>query len=362
MIEKYKPLFTKILLYLFGAILVAALIFILYKFAIISLPFIIAIFISNMLEPIIQFILKRTKGKLNRKPVAIFITFIFLSTTGFLITKLIIKLMRELNSVYKSAAEYYNLIYDSLKNLILSLKDFYILLPEEITGSINNILQSFSKEAGNLLQNILESIFSIAGQLPSIILFVFVTILALFFLVVDKENIAISIKSSIPERNYERIKIIWEDVFTALGSYLKAMFIILMITFIELSIAFNIMGIKSAFVLALIISIFDILPVFGTGGFLVPWMAYEFITGNTRMGLSILVTYAIVWIIRQIIEPRIVGSQIGIPPFLTLFSMYLGYRIIGFSGMILGPIAALAVKTFFVSFKKLKIDLGQLDV
>jgi len=87
----------------------------------------------------------------------------------------------------------------------------------------------------------------------------------------------------------------------------------------------------------LVISFIDAFPVLGTGGVLVPWAIYEFLTKDIRMGVSLLILYVIVLVIRQMIEPKVVGEQIGLHPLMTLITMYLGMKFFGLPGLIFGP-------------------------
>ena len=109
-------------------------------------------------------------------------------------------------------------------------------------------------------------------------------------------------------------------------------------------IGFNIIGVSYSLLLAFIISVFDAFPIFGVGGFLIPWAIYSFFTGSIRMGISLFILYFIVLIVRQTVEPKILGNQIGVHPLVTLIAMYTGLKLLGFIGLILGPITALLFK------------------
>lgn len=111
-----------------------------------------------------------------------------------------------------------------------------------------------------------------------------------------------------------------------------------LLTFAELSIGFLILRIPYAILLGLAITLFDILPVLGTGGFLLPWAAILFLIKNTPLAVGILVLYLIITVVRNIMEPRLVGKQIGLHPLATLMAMFLGLKLVGIVGMFLFPI------------------------
>ena len=361
MIEKYKPLMIKTLLYLLGGVLLCGLLYVAYRFILITLPFLIALLISFLLEPLIQWLLKRTRGKIKRKPLAFAVTTLFMSMGGFLITRFILRFLKELNAVYKSAAEYYQEIYNTLISLVDRAKDIYDLLPAGFTENMNEVLSSFSRNLGEFVNRLIGSIFDVAGSLPTIIFFIIVTILATYFMILDRDRISIILTNSFSAKTHEKLSVIRKDILSALAKYFRAMAIICFITFSELLISFSIIGIRSPFVLAILIALFDILPIFGAGGILAPWAVYSLITGDMQRGLSLLLTYGVIYIVRQIIEPKIVGDQTGIAPIITLFAMYMGFRLLGVQGILLGPIITIILKTVISSMKKLKIDLSRIQ-
>ena len=114
-------------------------------------------------------------------------------------------------------------------------------------------------------------------------------------------------------------------LFVCIRSYA----LIMSITFVELSIGLTVVGIENAVVIALLIAVFDILPVLGTGGIMIPWAAITAIQGEFKLALALFAVYIVVTIIRNIIEPKIVGSQLGLHPVATLASLFLGAQLFG---------------------------------
>ena len=123
-------------------------------------------------------------------------------------------------------------------------------------------------------------------------------------------------------------------LFVVIRSYI----LIMTITFVELSIALTIVGIDNSILVALCIAIFDILPVLGTGGVMIPWTVINLVLGNFKLAAGLAITYVIVTIIRNIIEPKIVGGQLGLHPIVTLSSMFAGVQMLGALGLFGFPI------------------------
>lgn len=225
-------------------------------------------------------------------------------------------------------------------------------LPPEITNNLGSVIADLSNTVTNFGKSVVRGAFITAISLPEAIIFTIITILATFFLLKDREKISGVMMRQLPGTWINRILNIKKDLFTALFGYMRAALIMMTITFTELFIAFNIIHVKYALLFAFLIAIIDALPVLGAGGILIPWSLYSFVTGDIRMGISIIITYLVVLIIRQMIEPKVVGEQIGVYPLLTLIAMYTGLRLIGFAGLILGPITFLLIRNILITIYK----------
>jgi sporulation integral membrane protein YtvI len=126
--------------------------------------------------------------------------------------------------------------------------------------------------------------------------------------------------------------------------YLKAYLLLFLLTFSELFLGFSILRVEYALLLALLVSLVDLLPVLGVGIVLVPWSIVMLLQRDYRLGAGLLILYGTVLLVRQIMEPRLVGKSLGLHPLITLFASYAGWRLFGVLGMLLGPVLALAIK------------------
>ena len=118
----------------------------------------------------------------------------------------------------------------------------------------------------------------------------------------------------------------------------------MLITFCELSLGLGILGTNNFIATAFIIAVFDIIPVCGSGGILIPWGVFCFMKGQLHMGIGIFAVYAVITVVRQIIEPKIIGEQVGLPAIVTLLAMFLGARFLGFAGIFICPLAVVVAK------------------
>lgn len=156
-------------------------------------------------------------------------------------------------------------------------------------------------------------------------------------------NISKFIKKIFSPKKTMILSNIKKSVFTILGKYLKSYTLLMLITFSELYISFIIFKIKPSFTLALLISAIDILPVFGVGTVMIPWGIILFICGNYTMAAVILSIYGVITVIRQIVEPKIIGKSIGLSPVITLPIMFAGLNLFGLIGLFAGPMIATVI-------------------
>ncbi len=325
-------------------------IFIAVRLALYLAPFIIAFALASLMEPGIRLLMR--KARMRRKIAATITVVIFLSILGLLLTLLVAKLVTELISLTNLLPDYYSKAYNNISGLVDRAMEIYLDLPEEMAKSIEDMLGNISKSLMDLLYNFLKKLLNTAISLPQVLIFILVTILATYFMASDRDKLYNFFNSQLPKSWISKFTSIRDDLFSALFGYIRAQGILMTVTFTELFIGFTVIGIKHSLTLSLIISIIDALPILGTGGVLVPWAVYSFLTGNIKYGFALLILYVVVLVVRQLIEPKVLGKQIGLHPLAILLSMYGGLQIFGFLGMIIGPVTVLVLKNMISGLLK----------
>lgn len=325
-------------------------VFVAIKLSFYLVPFIIAFILSSIIEPVIRLMIRKTK--ISRKvaaPIALVLTLIII---GFVLVLVISKLVNEISDIIRILPDYFSQLYINLTAFISNAADIYEWLPEQITDNIGSVISNISTSIINILNSVVKGAFATAVSIPEALIFIIVTILSTYFLSSDRDKIYGFFRRQFPESWIDKIISIKNDMFSALFGYMRAQLILMSITFTELFFALTIIRVKYSLIVAFFTSIIDAFPILGTGTILIPWSLYELITGNIRMGVSLIIIYAIVLIVRQMIEPKIVGAQIGIYPLVTLIAMYSGLKLFGFPGLILGPILILLVKNILTGILK----------
>ena len=211
------------------------------------------------------------------------------------------------------------------------------LLTDSMADGIQSQLVAWSGSAVSWLA-------SKAASLPSIVVGIIITLVATFFMSGQLEQVRAFILRQIPEAYMGAARDTWISFGRTVGRMIRSYLIIMSITFGELAVGLALLRMDHALVLAAIISLVDVLPVLGTGTVLLPWGVVTLILGDWALGLGILLLYAIVTVVRNFIEPKIVGKRIGLNPLVTLLCMYLGLRLFGLPGMFLVPLLFILVR------------------
>ncbi len=332
----------KFVINFFYFIIVVAIVYFLFKYAInFLMPFLLAYVVAAMLRPAAKFLEKRTK--MNYKIASLLCVILFYCTIGALIFVICAEIFWFTRDQIMKLPHFYK---TTLEPMLKTLLGASLELPDDFDLTIAEALQSISSSllssVGNLVSwlssEIGASVSNFAMSLPSLMLKIVFCIVSSFYFTADYEFIHSFIEKQFGEASYSKFDAARIAVRDIIGSYIKSYAIILAITFAELTVALFILRVPGAILLALLIAVFDILPVVGTGTILIPWAVVEFINGHIGMGIGLLVTYIVIFIIRNIMEPKIVGHQVGLHPLVTLLAMFVGTMLFGIVGLFGIPI------------------------
>ena len=304
-------------------------------------PFIIAVIVSYINEPVIRIL---QKFKISRRIAAVISLLITMSILVTVITLGIIKLYDELTILRNNLTVYSNDFSTQFDNITDKITSFYNALPYEATEAISKNLSSISNKLTNIITAIIQYTINTASSIPKLTVFLIVTILATYFISSDKKKISIFFYKQIPLTWRKKLPHLKKDTFNALFGYFKAILILMGFTFVEVSVGLYILDVKYALVIALIVGISEAIPIVGTGAVMVPWILWNIFIGNMPLALGLAIIYILGVLIRQIMEPKIIGSQIGLHPLVTLLSMYVGLKFFGVLGMFIGPMSLIIVK------------------
>lgn len=301
------------------------------------LPFIIAFLVAWLINPLVQFVGQRMGIKRNLASI-IFVTLFYALVGGalYLLGSRIVMLIQGISSD----------ITLFLSETIYPMLQSFLGWMTEITsgGSGKAVARSAGEgttelvtQAGEVVsgvsQKVISGVSNMATSLPGICMNVLLAVIATLSMELDFPRILDFLKKQVPKRWQKTVTEMRSYGLGTLGKFALSYVLILGLTFVELSVGFLLLGIEGAFTIAFIIAILDILPVLGTGTVLLPWTVIAMASGNLEMGIGVLVLYLVITIVRNIVEPRLVGQQIGLPPVVMLPCMIVGLKFFGIIGM-----------------------------
>ncbi len=232
----------------------------------------------------------------------------------------------------------YNQLANTFENLDPSQK-------ETISSNIESFAANVIQSGREVLESILTSIPKAVAWIPNAATVIIFALLATFFISKDWEKLNERFSKLMPKKARESGKSVFIDLRKALFGFIKAQATLISITTVIVLIGLLFLRVEYAITVALLIGIVDILPYLGTGLIFVPWVIYSFFTGDVAFTIGLLVLYIIVIVQRQIMEPKILSSSIGLDPLATLVALFVGFKLFGFLGLIIGPVTLVIGKT-----------------
>lgn len=342
--------YLKVFLNLATALLILLFcVFILPKCIWFFMPFIIGWIISSIASPVVRFF--EEKLKVRRKAVSAVVIVAVLAVVFLLVYLLVAKLIKEGIGFVNELPNIWNSILAEFYEVGANLEGIYNRMPVDMQNTLDNIGQ----EMGNYFSGIMTSIElpsfaavgSVAKQIPDVFLSIVICLLSAYFFVADKSYMANVVERFVPRAIRYRFDLIRRSFRKAIGGYFKAQFKIECWVYILLVIGLMILDVNYAFLVALGIAFLDFLPVFGTGTVMLPWAVIEFLSEDYRMMFGLLVIWLVGQLVRQVIQPKIVGDSIGVDAIPTLFLLYIGYQLAGMLGMILAvPIGIILMNLY----------------
>ena len=310
------------------------------------LPFIVAFIIARLMEPAVRFLTVRYRLRRGfASAICTLIVFaILIALTSLIIGRAVIELtafVKNLPTLLGNITKTIGVIGEKVDGYIQSA-------PPEIQDYLTNALDGFAAKSTELPAvlsgSILGLLSNIAKFTPRLILFFFACALGSFFISCGYKEVTCFILRQIPQRRHKSLGDFKNDLMVTFGKWVKAELMLAGVTFVEMTIAFLFLRIDFAVLLALLVAVVDALPVIGSGAVLIPWALMSLIGGNINLAITLAVIYGVNIVVRNLLEPRLIGRQIGLPPIITLIAIYVGYSAMGVSGMILFPIGLIMVK------------------
>lgn len=347
---------------------VLALVYVFFKYLFwVTAPFLLTFFFAVLLQNPIRKIEKKTKGKhhaLISVLSVILSVIIVLIPLGLILGSIIsrvIDLVKGFTDQLKDIPTFLATLENEILNMLKFLpKGLYTHVSESVTNTFSKLIEDFDLSAIGLNMSTIKNgvtsglsgVMGVVKNIPGVVLGVVIGLIAWIFFTKDYNRIVHFIQLQLPESK-KNILFEIKNVFSkTILKMFRAYGLIMLITFGELFAGFliltllKIMKNPNYIWIAALIAVFDILPIAGSGGILVPWAVFSLVMGNFPQAIGLIVIYVVVLFIRQYIEPKIVGDTLGVHPLITLMGLYFGLKLFGFLGMFIVPITVMTLKAF----------------
>lgn len=307
------------------------------------LPFLLGWFLARLLEPAVRFFCEKLHLSRGWVAAAILLIFIVILSAGFFF--LLRRLWFELTVLSTRLPAWMAFLPELNQRLDNLIYRWTVAISPEFRSALQHALATVGEQLIALLASLgstlLEWLSNGILALPRMVLFLFTALLAGYFFLAGRPALTTFAQKQLPDRWLSYLKKTSHQLKNALGGWAKAQGILMAVTFLLLTLGLLLMKIDAALLLAIGIALLDALPVFGAGTILLPWALFCILSGDLRRGLSLVILYTFIWLVRNILEPKLIANRAGLHPLAALFAMYLGFSLFGVAGLLLAPLGAL---------------------
>lgn len=309
-------------------------------------PFFLAFLLSVAIRPIAKRVCRGTR--LSKKVVSVMLLSLVYGVLALMLAYAVGRLYDESVEITSSLVANAKNITESVVGFIEKIKDLVHLGDGKNSEYIYSLIEkSIDKAFSELSSSVATSAAAVVGRVPSAFLSFFVFLFASYYITADYETVCSCLSGFVPQSKREKLISIKEKLQSALKKVGRAYLLLFLLTFAELYLAFLLLGVQYRFTIAVVIALLDMLPAIGVGIILVPWGLFELWSGNKVLALSLLSVYLIITVVRELLEPSIMGKSLGVHPLAALISVYVGMKLLGFAGVVAAPIALTLIKAMF---------------
>jgi len=311
----------------------------------IAIPLIIALLTALALNPLVKWL--QRKMKISRLFSVTIVFFLFLFLTGFVGTFLVTKAVAQVVNFVEDIPLHFNQLNQLYNKLVFDFQQFAQDLPPEfvrqLSMSIEENLLALSEVVKEKIT--LENVAQVFAKIPRYLISFLVYLIALFLFMLELPAIRTQLYNLLTDQTAEKVTFMNDRLSSVLLGFLKAQLLLSVIIFLASLIGLLIIAPDVAIIVSLIIWIIDLIPIIGSIIIMGPWALYMFLAGDTSMGIKLTILAIILLAIRRIVEPKVMGQHMGLSPLATLIAMFLGLKLLGVLGFVLGPLLIIIIKS-----------------
>jgi sporulation integral membrane protein YtvI len=306
------------------------------------MPFVIALVLAELMHPLVS---RLSKLKRVSRSLAVgLVLSIAMGIILILLTALTAELVSDLKALADALPGLFTEGVAISQRLTEAVGAFHTRLPESMQSLLQDGLGELQTALSGAVKQ-LTGVLTVFSSLPNFLLNVVIAFMATFYIARDRDEINRFLLGLFPVEWQPQIRQVKREVWTSTMGYAKAQLMVILIATIYSITVLSVLRVPYAVLIGLLVGVADVLPLLGPGAVYVPWAVYATITGNPKFAILLIVVWGIQAVIRQVIEPRLVGEQMGLHPLVTLLSIYLGFQVFGALGVVLGPIVVTLLKS-----------------
>lgn len=341
-----KDFIAKTLKFIVFWLVFAFIFYLLGRYIKLFLPLIGGFIVFGLMNPLIKILLQHTGIK--RKWAVLISLILVIVLLGGVITWFAVLATREVQDIYLKWPAYAQSITQNFQAVWQKAERVYLGLDPQVTQTLRQSTGKISDVAYNFMSKAVVALYSIVFLLPDMFLTFVIALVAAYFIARNWEAYKRGLLHLFPSEWRDSLREISNDFSLALVGFLRTELILVIVSTIIVIIALYLFGVKYALLLGFLAGLFSFLPVMGSGLVLVPWGVVEMFMGNVSLGVKLCLLVVVLSVMRHIVEPKLLGDNVGLDPLLVIMSMFIGLEVIGPLGLIFGPFVVI----FYQSLKK----------
>ncbi|MEQ2443382.1 sporulation integral membrane protein YtvI [Pseudoflavonifractor sp. CLA-AP-H29] len=318
------------------------------------MPFVLALVLTWILNPAIVKVQRRLGA--SRKALSLVMLILIFTVAGGLLAALVYSVVSEVASLVMNwPAIWSGNLQPAITDLEGFLSGLFAGLPQQVNQTATDGLEKLVAWLNEMIPELLSRAGSAAGSfafsIPSFVVALVIFVMATYFIASDYPRLRLMVTDRLSPGVRDFFGSVKRTAVAAFGGYVKAQLILSVVVFFILLAGFVVIRQPYSVLLAFLLAVLDFIPIVGSGTVMVPWAVADLFLGQYRHAVELMVIWGVIALFRRVAEPKVVGDQTGLSPILSLISIYVGMKIAGVAGMILGPVLCMVV-----------INIGRLGV
>jgi len=308
----------------------------------IAIPLVVALLTALILNPVVR--LLQQKMKINRKLSVTIIFLAFLLVIGFTSTVIVTKAIAQVVNFAEDLPNHFNQLNRVYTQWIDDFQQYVQTLPNEFVKQVSDGIEENLTALTTMVKETItiDNIAQVVSKIPQFLISFLVYLIALFLFMLEMPLLKAKVYNLLTEETAEKVSFMNRRLTDVFLGFFKAQFFLSLIIFAISLIGLLIIVPEIAIIMSLIIWIIDLIPIIGSIIVLGPWALYMYVSGDIAMGIKLTILAAILLAVRRTVEPKMMGQHMGLSPLATLIAMFLGLKLLGILGFIIGPLLVIA--------------------